>query len=99
MASSLAVFPLVLPSVGSSSAASNITQLRGHFPLHPLLFHIPFPCSYLVWEAVCTPDSPKRSLLLFLSRPVALKSTPRRPPRPPYFHPFPRLLPPDGRAA
>lgn len=73
MASSLAVFPPAFPSVGSSSAASNITQLRGHFLLHPLLpslpppflHSLPFPRSYLTREAVCTPDSPERSLSLF----------------------------------
>lgn len=36
MASSLTVFPLAFARVGSSSVASNITQLRGHFLLYPL---------------------------------------------------------------
>lgn len=83
MASSLAVFPLAFPSVGSSSAASNITQLRGHFLPHPLLPHLPpFPSLSLQLSHAGSslhPRQPRALIIAFLSRPVALKSTPPSP--------------------
>lgn len=103
MASSLAAFPLAFPSVGSSSAASNITQLRGHFLLHPLLpspptahpFSIPLPFPLQLSRAGSSlhPRQPRALIITPLSRPVALKSTPpspsllRCPPPPPFSPP------------
>lgn len=86
MASLLAVFPLAFPGVGSSSSASNITQLRGN--LHPLLpslpptplFSVPFPLQLSHAGRSLHPRQPRALIIAFLSGPVALKSTP--PPSP-----------------
>lgn len=91
-------FHKLFPGVGSSSDALNITQLRGRCLLHPftpsapspILRSLPFPCSYLGREGVCTRDSPKRSLSLSsvglsLWNPPLLLSLISPPPPPPHL--------------
>lgn len=71
----------IFPGVGRSSAASDITQLRGHFLPHSLLpplppFIIPFPRSYLVPGRSLHPRQPRALIIASLSHPVAPQSTP-----------------------
>lgn len=70
---SVVFFVFFCPSVGSISAASNITQLRGHFP--STTFTPPLP---LILELSHKGSSlrPQALIIAFLSQPVPLKSIP-----------------------